>query len=184
MDPKDRIPAEWPDLNVREMLRRLVSGGVDFVVIGGIAVLLLGYPRNTRDLDIAFAHDAGNLEALGRVLVELEARLRGVEADLPFVPDQRTLQGIELLTLETSEGWLDVQRRTPGVRSYERLRQQRRASRSRRLLGARRKPRRPDRDEAGRGSPPGPARHRGAGGDQPPAPASRLSSRKGCAALC
>jgi hypothetical protein len=122
MDPKDRIPAELPDLNVREMLRRLVAGGVDFVVIGGIAVLLQGYPRTTRDLDIAFAHDAGNLKALGRVLVELDARLRGVEADLPFVPDERTLQGIELLTLETSEGWLDVQRRTPGVRSYERLR--------------------------------------------------------------
>jgi uncharacterized nucleotidyltransferase DUF6036 len=122
MDPKDRIPAEWPDLDVREMLQRLVSAGVDFVVIGGIAVLLHGYPRNTRDLDIAFAHDAGNLKALGGVLVDLSARLRGVDTDVPFVPDERTLQGVELLTLETSAGWLDVQRRTPGVASYERLR--------------------------------------------------------------
>lgn len=122
MDPKDRIPAEWPDLDVREMLRQLVAGGVDFVVIGGIAVLLHGYPRNTRDLDIAFAFDDGNLAALGTVLIKLEAKLRGVDSELPFVPDARTLQGVELLTLETSAGWLDVQRRTPGVSSYEGLR--------------------------------------------------------------
>lgn len=122
MDPKDRIPAEWPDLDVREMLQRLVSAGVDFVVIGGIAVLLHGYPRVTRDLDIAFAYEDGNLKALGGVLVDLHARLRGVGADVPFVPDERTLRGIELLTLETSAGWLDVQRRTPGVASYEGLR--------------------------------------------------------------
>jgi predicted nucleotidyltransferase len=122
VDPEHLLPAEWPDLDVREMLQRLVSAGVDFVVIGGIAVLLHGYPRNTRDLDIAFAPDAGNLKALGNVLVQLEARLRDVDADVPFVPDDRTLQAIELLALETSAGWLDVQRRTPGVASYEQLR--------------------------------------------------------------
>jgi len=104
------------------MLRQLVAAGVDFVVIGGIAVLLQGYPRFTRDLDIAFASDRANLKALGGVLVELEAKLRDVEPDLPFVPDERTLQGIELLTLQTSSGLLDVQRRTPGVSSYESLR--------------------------------------------------------------
>lgn len=122
MDPKDRLPAEWPDLDVRGMLQRLVAAGVDFVVIGGIAVLLHGYPRNTRDLDIAFAYDEANLKALGGVLVDLEAELRDVDAGLPFVPDERTLRGIELLTLKTAAGWLDVQRRTPGVASYEKLR--------------------------------------------------------------
>jgi Nucleotidyl transferase of unknown function (DUF2204) len=122
LDPKDRIPAEWPELDVREMLRRLVSAGVDFVVIGGIAVLLHGYPRVTRDLDIAFAYEDRNLEALGHVLVDLKAQLRGTDEHLPFVPDKQTLRGIELLTLVTSAGWLDVQRRTPGVASYERLR--------------------------------------------------------------
>jgi hypothetical protein len=122
VDPEDRIPAHWPDLDIRGMLERLVSAGVDFVVIGGIAVLLHGYPRLTRDLDIAFAADGGNLKALGGVLTELGAKLRGVDEQLPFTPDDRTLQGIELLTLETTAGWLDLQRRTPGVRSYAALR--------------------------------------------------------------
>jgi hypothetical protein len=122
MDPKDRRPAEWPGLDVPRILGELVSAGVDFVVIGGIAVLLHGYPRVTRDLDIVFAHDAGNLDALGRVLADLEAKLRGVEDDVPFVPDRRTLQGIELLTLDTSAGWFDIHRLPRGVKDYSTLR--------------------------------------------------------------
>jgi hypothetical protein len=122
VDPKDRIPAEIPDLDAPRILRRLVSAGVDFVVIGGIAVILHGYPRLTRDLDIAFAYDDGNLDALGGVLGDLGAELRGVGNDLPFVPDRRALQGIELLTLETDAGWLDVHRLPQGVESYATLR--------------------------------------------------------------
>lgn len=122
MDPKDRLPAEWPDFDPRRMLRSLTEAGVDFVVIGGVAVILSGYGRATRDLDIVFAGDEANLEALGGVLVELEATLRGISDDIPFVADAQTLAGIQLLTLETSLGWLDVHRSVAGVRSYETLR--------------------------------------------------------------
>jgi hypothetical protein len=109
-------------LDAREILRRLTAGGVDFVVVGGIAIILLGYPRLTRDLDIVFAYDDENLEALGRVLVGLDARLRGVEEDVEFVPDKKALQRVELLTLDTSAGWFDIHRLLPGVASYARLR--------------------------------------------------------------
>ena len=122
MDPKDRIPAEIPDLDAVLILRKLVAAGVDFVVIGGIAVILHGYPRLTRDLDVAFAHDEPNLEALGGVLLELGAELRGVGDDVPFTPDNRTLRGVELLTLETKAGWFDVHRLPQGVSSYASLR--------------------------------------------------------------
>ena len=127
VDPKDRLPAVWPEFQPREILRTLTGAGVDFVVVGGIAVVLSGYGRATRDLDIAFAGDAGNLEALGQVLVGLDSRLRGVGDELAFVPDAKALAGVQLLTLETSQGWLDVHRTLPGVRSYEALR--RRATR-------------------------------------------------------
>jgi predicted nucleotidyltransferase len=122
VDPKDRLPAEWPDFDPRQMLHRLAWAGVDFVVIGGVAVILSGYGRATRDLDIAFAGDAANLNALSDVLTDLDARLRGVADEVPFVADARTLAGIQLLTLETSLGWLDIHREVPGVRSYKALR--------------------------------------------------------------
>jgi Nucleotidyl transferase of unknown function (DUF2204) len=73
VDPKDRLPAEWPDLDVEETLRRLVAAGVDFVVVGGIAMILLGSSRLTRDVDIVVATDEANLESLGGVLVGLNA---------------------------------------------------------------------------------------------------------------
>lgn len=121
-DPKDRLPTEWPEFDPRQMLRRLTEAGVDFVVIGGVAVMLSGYGRATRDLDIVFATDDANLRALGGVLTALEARLRGVAEEVPFLADAQTLAGVELLTLETSLGWLDVHRSVPGMRSYEALR--------------------------------------------------------------
>lgn len=122
MDPKDRLPAEWPEFDPRGLLRRLTEGGVDYVVIGGVALIAQGYVRTTRDLDIAFSDEAANLEALGRVLTDLEAHLRGVDDEIPFTPDARTLAGIQLLTLETSLGWLDIHKLVPGVARYDDLR--------------------------------------------------------------
>ncbi|MGH2994101.1 MAG: nucleotidyl transferase AbiEii/AbiGii toxin family protein [Solirubrobacterales bacterium] len=122
MDPKDRRPAEWPDLDVHDMLHRLTSAGVDFVVIGGIALILHGSARLTRDLDIVFAPDDANLDALGKVLVDMKAQLREADEGIPFVPDGRTLRNVELLTLVTSAGWLDVHRRPKAAPRYETLR--------------------------------------------------------------
>ena len=122
MDPKDKLPAEWPEFDVEHMLRRLTAAGVDFVVVGGIAMMLLGSARLTRDLDICFGPDEDNLKALGGVLVELEARLRGVDEDVPFIPDGATLRNVQLLTLTTSRGWLDVHRTLEGAPSYTTLR--------------------------------------------------------------
>jgi predicted nucleotidyltransferase len=110
------------EFDPEEILRRLTARGVDFVVIGGVAALLLGSARVTRDLDICFATDTANLEALGAVLVELRARLKGVEEDVPFVPDARTLAQVELLTLDTTAGELDVLARPQGAPKYEQLR--------------------------------------------------------------
>lgn len=122
MGPEHPPPAEWPDLDVEEMLRRLTAAGVDFVVIGGIALVLSGSARLTRDLDIVFAPDPANLEALGGVLVGLDAKLREIDEEIPFVPDAQTLANVRLLTLSTAAGWLDVHREVDGAPSYGALR--------------------------------------------------------------
>lgn len=123
VDPKDRRPAIWPEeFDAAVLLRRLVEARVDFVVIGGIAVVLHGSARLTRDLDIVFAPDESNLRALGRALISLNAKLRGVDDEVPFVPDERTLRNVQLLTLTTDAGWLDVHRRPDGAPPYPALR--------------------------------------------------------------
>jgi predicted nucleotidyltransferase len=111
-----------PELRLLALLRRLTEGGVDYVVIGGIAVAMQGYGRATKDLDITYATDHANLEALGAVLITAGARLRGVPEDLPFIPDARTLRHTQILTLDTVDGGLDLLVDPSGAPPYETLR--------------------------------------------------------------
>jgi hypothetical protein len=116
-----------PEFALARLLHRLVRARVDFVVIGGVAVVVQSSPRFTRDLDITYATGEKNLALLGSVLTDLGARLRGVEADLPFAPDIRTLRGAQMLTLTTPEGDIDLLADPPGSPGYASLK--RRASR-------------------------------------------------------
>jgi hypothetical protein len=104
----------------------LTEGKVDFVVVGGVAVILQASPRFTKDLDICYAPAQENLDRLGAVLIELGARLRDVEDDLPFVPDGRALRHTQILTLTTADGGLDLLVEPDGSPGYPALR--RRAS--------------------------------------------------------
>jgi hypothetical protein len=114
--------ASWPELRLTALLRRLSRAGVDYVVVGGIAVAFQGYGRATKDLDITYATNAGNLQRLGEVLVAVNARLRGIAEDLPFVPDGRMLRPTSILTLDTDDGGLDLLVAPPGAPSYAALR--------------------------------------------------------------
>jgi predicted nucleotidyltransferase len=112
----------WPEFRPAALLKRLVAHGVDFVVVGGIAMVSHGSARVTQDLDICYATDAANLEALGAALVQLGAQLRGTEDAVPFVPDARTLRRTTILTLDTQDGPIDLLIRPAGSPDYETLR--------------------------------------------------------------
>lgn len=114
--------AKWPDFSPTELLRRLVAHGVDFVVVGGVALVAHGSARFTKDLDVCYSTDQTNLDLLGSALVELGATLRGVKEDLPFVPDGRTLRRTGILTLESAEGPIDLLSQPAGAPPYDDLR--------------------------------------------------------------
>jgi len=114
----------WPDFEPTALLEALAEHAVDFVVIGGIAAIAHGSARLTQDLDISYATNSDNLKALGRALRSLNARLRGVDEDVPFIPDEHTLRRSSLLTLDTRAGPLDLLAEPPGAPAYEELRKQ------------------------------------------------------------
>lgn len=58
---------------------------------------------------------------------DLNAMLRGVDEDLPFAPDARTLRRTQILTLRTGEGDIDLLVNPDGAPNYATLR--RRANR-------------------------------------------------------
>jgi hypothetical protein len=113
----------FPELKLQALLGRLGRAEVDFVVVGGVAVVFQGYGRATKDLDITYAIGEDNLRRLGAVLVALHARLRGIPEDVPFVPDGRTLARTRLLTLDTDDGSLDLLADPPGAPPYTTLRE-------------------------------------------------------------
>ena len=78
------------------------------MIVGGVAVILQAMPRFTKDLDICYSTDQDNLDALGRVLVTLGARLRGIPETVPFVPDGRTLRQTQIMCLTTPVGDIDL----------------------------------------------------------------------------
>jgi predicted nucleotidyltransferase len=112
----------WPEFTPTRLLRTLVGHGVDFVVVGGIALVFHGSARITQDLDICFASDQANLDVLGSALRKLGARLRGIADDVPFTPDGDALRRISIATLDTADGPLDLLREPPGAPSYDDLR--------------------------------------------------------------
>jgi hypothetical protein len=96
-----------PQFDPLRALRTLVDHDVRFVLIGGYAAALRGSPMITGDLDICYARDEENLRALADALRRLEARLRGVEEDVPFRLDAETLEAGDHFTFSTTAGAVD-----------------------------------------------------------------------------
>ena len=102
-------------------LAALQRHGVRFVVIGGFAGRLLGSPTITNDTDVCYDRAPDNLERLAAALRELGARLRGVDEEVPFVLDAKTLERGQNFTFETTAGSLDVLGLPAGVSGFHEL---------------------------------------------------------------
>jgi hypothetical protein len=103
------------------ILKELNDAGVRYVVIGAFAGRILGSPTLTRDLDVCHARDPQNLDALAGVLHGLDARLRGVDRDVSFRLDARTLAAGDAFTFTTDAGDLDILGTPAGTAGYDDL---------------------------------------------------------------
>lgn len=101
-----------PELDIQGILGELAEGGVEFLVIGGIAVGYHGYVRATKDVDVVPSPEAPNLEKLAAVLKRIDAQVEGAdelgddELPDPLDPDALALGGNWVL--RTRLGRLDV----------------------------------------------------------------------------
>lgn len=104
------------------MLEALTEAGVNFVVIGGVAVGAHGYVRGTEDLDVVPDPDPENLARLTEVLERLESTLPTVR-ERPFDPstDAGVIRRGGNVTAMTRFGELDVVQRARGVPSFSLL---------------------------------------------------------------
>ena len=116
------MPAAPPSVTDFEgLLRALVSHGVEFIVVGGVAGKAHGSPRLTVDLDVVYARSADNLGRLTSALAPLQPYLRGAPPGLPFCFDTETVRRGLNFTLRTTRGDLDLLGEIAGGGGYESL---------------------------------------------------------------
>src|SRR2546430_41760 len=96
----------------------LTGGGVEFIVIGGVAGTLHGSAFITQDLDVVYSRSRENIRRLANALQPHQPYLRGAPAGLPFQWDERTIRGGLNFTLTTSFGDLDLLGEATGGGTY------------------------------------------------------------------
>jgi hypothetical protein len=107
-----------------DLLLALTGAGVEFVVIGGVAVGVHGFVRATKDLDIVPDPAPANLARLADLLAKIDARQVGLgdfSADeFPHDPtDPAQLAEGANFRLETSHGPLDILQWVSGVEAEQ-----------------------------------------------------------------
>ncbi len=95
--------------DAREQFRALSRHGVDYVIVGGIAIQAYGGQRMTRDLDVVIATSTENVARLAAALVDLDARILGSNGQRSrSVPSASLLGSSDQWHLVTDHGLLDV----------------------------------------------------------------------------
>jgi hypothetical protein len=103
------------------LLGALSRGGVDYIIVGGVAATIHGSARLTQDLDVCYARSDTNLARLVKALRPLEPYLRGVPRGLPFEWSVATLRAGLNFTLTTTAGDIDLLGEIIGGGGYDDL---------------------------------------------------------------
>jgi predicted nucleotidyltransferase len=96
-----------PALKFTSTLRALHDGGVEFILVGGLAAAVNGAPVNTFDIDVVHSRDAGNVARLLPVLEALDAVFR-MQPERQLKPNASHLASAGHLNLMTRYGPLDL----------------------------------------------------------------------------
>jgi hypothetical protein len=114
------VDRETP-LDAERILKTLAEHGVDYVIIGGIAVQTHGHVRTTVDIDVLPRPDQSNMVRLADALNAVDARvLTPGSADLKI--DANMLPHATLWQFATRHGGIDVVHDAPGAPPFDELR--------------------------------------------------------------
>jgi hypothetical protein len=105
----------------QRLLPTLVKGGVDSILVGGVAGIVHGSARMTYDVDLVYSRSDENISRLVKVLAPHTPYLRDAPEGLPFTWDVKTIRSGLNFTLTTGLGDLDLFGEVIGGGSYDDL---------------------------------------------------------------
>ena len=100
----------------------LVDGGVEIIVIGGLAAQAHGSARLTQDADFLYRRTPENIDRLAAALAPHRPYLRGAPPGLPFHFDAATIRRGLNFTLTTALGDVHFLGEMVGGGSYDQVR--------------------------------------------------------------
>jgi hypothetical protein len=103
---------------IRELLSKLNSAGVEYIVVGGVAARLHGSPLTTDDLDVCCPMDEANMAKLIRAIGGLEPKFRFHPRLPPLPQTAKELSKFRNLNLITTHGKFDVLGEITGIGNY------------------------------------------------------------------
>ncbi len=107
--------------DLRGTLKLFLDGGVEVIVIGGVAAVAHGSARTTQDVDFVYRRTPENIKRLAEVLAPHHPYLRGpgIPPGLPFFWDVETIKRGFNFTLTTDVGVVDLLAEVAGGGVYE-----------------------------------------------------------------
>ncbi len=106
------------------MVQKLAAGGVEFVVIGGYAVIAHGGSLLTRDVDVCCRFSPANLRRLAEALADVHPKHRMTPQKLPLELTDGLAARLKNLYLDTDWGALDCLGEVAGVGDFDDVRRQ------------------------------------------------------------
>lgn len=113
--PESEVP-----LDAERILQALSEHGVEYVLIGGLAVQTHGHVRTTNDADLIPAPNPANLQRLASALRALDARVVNPGQEDTTV-DAAMLPRSTIWQFSTRDGGIDVMHEVPGGGPYPEL---------------------------------------------------------------
>jgi hypothetical protein len=107
--------------NLEDLVERLIRSHVEFVIVGGFAVLAHGASLMTEDIDICCPFSEQNLQALQSAVRDLRPVHRMTPQRLPFELTPSLVSSLKSLYLATDLGKLDCLGEVLGVGGFEQV---------------------------------------------------------------
>ena len=108
-------------IEFEQLIKLVAASGAEVVLIGGLAVILQGGERSTKDVDFAYRRTRQTAQAIAKALKDFHPRPVDFPEGLPFVWDEATLRNMSVLTLTSDLGRIDFLSAPEGVESVEAL---------------------------------------------------------------
>jgi hypothetical protein len=105
-------------IDLKQAITSLSENGVEFVIVGGVAISLHSSGYITQDLDLCYSRSNDNIRRLYHALAPFAPRPRQFPADLPYIFDESTLRNGTNFTFETTIGDVDLLGEVKGLGGY------------------------------------------------------------------